>query len=385
MPENTSDRIVDRYISRTVDLQRFSEEVRQRALGYLRQLEIELAEEIRRIDPSAPALLKFKEQRLNKLLEQVRTVIRPTYSAMESSVAAELRPLVADEARFAVDTINRLLTVNIADITLTGPQITELLSNTLIEGAPSSAWWGRQEQSLYRAFEDQMRQGILRGETNSELVQRIRGMPTGKRSAYRIDDERKVFTDFAGGIMDVGMRQAEALVRSSVQAVSNAANYETLKRNSDVVRGVQAVVTLDTRTSAICMARSSAVWDLKTGNPIQGTSEQFPGPPPWHWNCRTFLTPYLYSWETLRRKDLPAGEHKKILEIEPSTRASVDGQVAAGTSYEAWLRKQPKAVQLDKLGPGKYDLWKSGNLTFTDLINQQGRPLTVRELKQRYE
>jgi hypothetical protein len=194
-----------------------------------------------------------------------------------------------------------------------------------------------------------------------------------------------VFVEFAGGIMDTGTRQAEALVRSSVQAVSNAANYETLKRNSDAVRGVQAVVTLDTRTSDICIARSSAVWDLETGNPISGTSEKFPGPPPWHWNCRTFLVPYLYSWETLRRKDLPVGKHKKILEIPPSTRASMNGQVAAGTSYETWLKKQPKSVQLDKLGPTKYELWKSDKLTFTDLINQQGRPLTVSELKQKYE
>lgn len=185
--------------------------------------------------------------------------------------------------------------------------------------------------------------------------------------------------------METAVRQAEALVRSSVQAVSNAANYETLLKNSNVVRGTQTVVTLDLRTTTICISRSSAVWDLKTGRPIQGTAEGFPGAPPWHWNCRTFLIPYLYSWETLRKKPLPKSTHNKILEIAPTTRASMDGQVATGTSYEKWLASKPKSVQLDKLGPTKYKLWKSDKITFTDLVNQQGRPLTVAELQERHD
>lgn len=385
MTDNISDTIADRYTARAADLQRFSEHVRLRTLGYLEQLRIDLENEIRRVDPSAPALTKFKERRLKKLLDSVNDTIRVAYRDMERASREEIRPLVSDEARFAVSTLNGAVGVDIASVQLTGPQITALMSDTLIEGAPSAYWWRRQEGAMARRFADQMRQGVLRGETNAELVRRVRGTATGKRDSYWIDGKRKTFVEFSGGIMDTGTRQAEALVRSSVQAVSNAANYETLQANSDVVRGTQAVVTLDTRTTTICVARSSAVWDLKTGNPISGTTETFPGPPPWHWNCRTFLIPYLYTWETLRRKDLPAGTHKKILEIPQSTRASMNGQIAAGTSYEAWLKKQPKSVQLDKLGPGKYKLWTEDKLTFTDLINQRGRPLTVKELEAKYD
>jgi len=377
------DQIINQYTSRAVDLQRFSEQVRLKTLGYLKQLSIDLAAEIHRADPSAPALTKFKRQRLEKLFENVKDIIRVAYRDINLVANAEIRPLILEESGFTVDALNRALGVNIAEIQFTGPQISALMSDTLIEGAPSSDWWARQDRALAQKFEDQMRQGILRGETNAELVRRVRGAATGKRSVYWLGDERKVFVEFAGGIMDVGTRQAEALVRTSVQAVSNAANYETLRQNSDIVRGVQAMVTLDLRTTVICMARSSAVWDLDSGNPISGTTEIFPGPPPWHWGCRTFLIPYLYSWETLRKKKLPAGKHKKILEIPASTRASMTGQVAAGTSYETWLKSQPIDVQKDKLGPGKYNLWKKGKLTFTDLINQKGRPLTVAELKNR--
>jgi hypothetical protein len=47
-----------------------------------------------------------------------------------------------------------------------------------------------------------------------------------------------------------------------------------------VLQGVQAIVTLDARTSAICMARSGMAWDFD-GKPLNDeTGIDFPGPPP---------------------------------------------------------------------------------------------------------
>lgn len=69
--------------------------------------------------------------------------------------------------------------------------------------------------------------------------------------------------------------------------------------------------------------------------------------------------------------------------MSESTQASMDGQIAADLSYEQWLRKKPKKFQIEQLGPKKYELWKKGELTFTDLINQTGRPLTVKELEEK--
>jgi len=381
---NIADALEDKYISRAADLERLKESVRQRSLGYLRELQTELERQIRDISPTEPAAPSWRRRRLEKLLAYVKVTIREAYSAARSAANREIRPLVREQAGFTVSTLNSALGVDIASVTLTPERISALMSDTLIEGAPSGDWWSRQESNLLRKFEDQIRQGVLQGETNAQLVQRVRGTATGKREVYWLNGKRKVYVEFAGGIMETGTRQAEALVRSSVQAVSNEANLETLRQNSDIVQGVQAVVTLDLRTTTICIGRSSAVWDLETGKPISGTTESFPGAPPWHWNCRTFLIPYLKSWESLRRKQLPPGKHNKILEIEPTTRASMDGQVAAGTSYEAWLRSKPKSVQLEKLGPTKYELWQENKITFTDLVNQRGRPLTVAELQEKY-
>ena len=75
---------------------------------------------------------------------------------------------------------------------------------------------------------------------------------------------------------------------------------------------------------------------------------------------------------------------EKIDEIPKSTQASMDGQVAEDLTYEQWLRKKPKAFQIEKLGPTKYELWKEDKISFTDLIDQTGRPLTVAELKESF-
>lgn len=384
MPENISGQIADKYTSHAVNLQRFAEDVRLRTLGYLEELERSLAEQIREIDPTQPALTRFKKERLEKLLRVTRDTITTSYRDMAGISAREIRPLVEIEGEFVENTLNDAMKVDIAQVRFTPEQVSSIMSDTLIEGAPSREWWGRQDTNLKKSFEDQMRQGVLQGETNQQLIQRVRGKATGKRNVYWIGEppKRKVYVEFKGGIMDTGTRQAEALVRTSVQAISNEANFQALQQNEDVVKGVQAIVTLDSRTSTICMARSGAVWNVKTGKPIKNTTETFPGPPPWHWNCRTFLIPYLFSWEELRRKDLGTRKHKKILEIPKSTRASMDGQVAADLTYEQWLKTKPIEFQKEKLGPAKYELWKKGKLTFTDLISQTGRPLTIQELKE---
>ena len=384
MPENISDQIADKYINHSVNLQRFDADVRQRTLGYLEQLERDLVSQLQEADPTQPALSRFRKDRLDKLLKETRGTIKTAYADMSKAANKELRELPRIEADFTVKTLNLSIGVDIASVRFTPETLRAIASDTLIEGAPQNIWWSRQKEARIRAFSDQMRQGVLQGEPLSTLVQRVRGKSTGKRHTYFIGDERKVFVEFAGGIMDTGTRQAEALVRTSVQAIANEARMQSFQQNADVIQGTQALVTLDSRTSTICISRSGAVWDLETGKPIQGTTESFPGPPGWHWNCRSTLIPYMYSWEQLSQRNLGARKNKKIDEIPKSTQSSMDGQVAEDLTYEQWLKKKPKAFQIEKLGKGKYELWKEDKISFTDLIDQTGRPLTVAELKESF-
>jgi hypothetical protein len=63
----------------------------------------------------------------------------------------------------------------------------------------------------------------------------------------------------------------------------------------------------------------------------------------------------------------------------------MDGQVAADLSFEDWLKKQSVARQDTVLGAGKADLWRRDKVTFRDLLDQNGRPLTTEQLRAKYD
>jgi hypothetical protein len=93
-------------------------------------------------------------------------------------------------------------------------------------------------------------------------------------------------------------------------------------------------------------------------------------------NCRSVTIPVLKSFAEMGI-DLP--------ELSPSTRASMDGQVAAGFTFEEFLEKKGKAFQDRQLGPGRAQLWREGKITLTQLLDQRGNALTLAELQRLYD
>ena len=225
--------------------------------------------------------------------------------------------------------------------------------------------------------------GISRGEPLDQLTQRIRGKATGQRTPYKTKTGKQRFmVDFKGGILDKQTRDAKSLIRTSVQSVANDVRNKTLQANDDVIQGIAWLSTLDTRTTPYCSAMDGLEWDLE-GKPLGGHSEPF-NPPPAHWNCRSCCVPLLKSWEELSNSKSP--ELKEKLEkienqIPDRTRASIGGPVSEKLNYKQWFDKQPEATQLEILGPGKLAIYKRGNLSFRNMVNQQGNPLTIDELK----
>jgi hypothetical protein len=89
-------------------------------------------------------------------------------------------------------------------------------------------------------------------------------------------------------------------------------------------------------------------------------------------NCRSTSVPVLKSFRELGFD---------IDEVPVSTRAGMDGQVAADTTFEGWLSRRDVAEQNDKLGVGRAQLWRDGKIKFRDLVDGNGRELTLAELR----
>ena len=69
-----------------------------------------------------------------------------------------------------------------------------------------------------------------------------------------------------------------------------------------------------------------------------------------------------------------------IDDFTPSTRASMDGQVPAATTFEQFLSGKSEAWQDTYLGKGKAKLWRDGKITLSDMVSGTGRELTLDEL-----
>lgn len=244
----------------------------------------------------------------------------------------------------------------------TEDQIRGIVKFSPIQGTPTEEYWMQQSETVRRKFESVMRQGLLDGSSNSELIDRIRGTEAN---------------NFKDGIFEAPIRDASALVRTSSLAVMNRTRLEMLNmpKNQTIVKGVQQVSTLDSRTSAVCIAYSGKAWSLPDYEPI-GHSLPFNGGPPRHWHCRSTIIPVTKSFKELGI-DLD--------EIPKGTRATVDGQVPADLSFNDWLKTKTRAFQDDLLGVGKANLWRNGKISLTDLVNQSGQERSLAELKRAFD
>lgn len=316
--------------------------MRRKVLNLLRRLEKDIVARMSDED-------NFTQRRLAKMLSDVRKSINKTYVKVQKVMEKDLKELGKIEAESMMKTLDAAVAASSASVTVKA--VTEAIEQSLIAGAPSQEWWDRQSKTLQRKFTDQVRMGTLLGESNQKIIRRVRGTRA---------------LGYTNGIMNTARNNAEALVRSSVQTATNQARFKVMEANSELISAYKHVATLDGRTSDQCIVRDGKRWNSETKAPI-GHSLGFQVPPI-HWNCRSTLIVELEGVE------LP----------EDATRASVDGQVPASTTFEDFLKKKGDAFSDEVLGPGKAKLYRDGKITIRQLLDQSGNPLTLKQLKQKY-
>ncbi len=360
--------IVDSFVGHDVNLQRLAAGEQRVIFKMLGQLQKELIAALTTSDLDE----KYPWQR--KRYEALRTTVKKILESRYKNIAHVHQDRLIKIAETVSEQTLRLTNAKIGASLLTVgvplSTLKALANDKVVEGLAAQEWWTRQRDNLRARFMRTIRQGMFAGETLGELVRRVRG----KRELR-----------FKDGIMAITTREAEALIRTSLLSVANAARYETYQANDDVLLGQQWLSVLDSRTTQTCMALSGQAWDLN-GRPIGNTKLPFPGFPPIHWNCRSSLTPILKSWEQLAREAKGNEKLAKKLDkvesaIDKGTQASMDGEAAGDLTFEGWLKQRSEDEQKEILGPGRWGLWQKGQIGLTDLVDQHHRPLTLEELK----
>jgi len=357
-----------------INILRVEAGIRKDVVKELEKLEQNLVGQIAKASPS-------KKGSLQALLKDTSATINGSYQTISKNHGADLDKLAKTQIKGTTAALNGAIGVPILRRQVTETQVNAVMKRSNVEGHSSGAWWKAQDKSLRFKFEGQMRQGYLAGEDVGDLAKRIRGT---KANNYK------------DGIMNVSKAQAEALARSSVQTVSNEARLKTIEENDDIVKAVKWMATLDARTTKTCMALDGKTWSVPEYKPIDHDKE-FPGPTA-HWGCRSTQVPVMPSLADLIGKPIKAMDDMEFQDAVQAkleamgmseeqraaavvnSRASMDGQVPKTKTYNEWLGTKSPAFQNQVLGPTRAKLFREGQLTISDLTNQNNRPLRLNQL-----
>lgn len=376
---NIHDRIQQKNVSLFVNIYRFEEGLRERLLGFSYLLERELSD----------ALEAFADEggRTSDFLRQVRGSIFSSFGKAENLIATEMRDLAEISQDGAVRAFNAGLGAPLLRNALTKSDLRALAQGVKIQGGLLEEWFASQSEATATNVLAEIRQGFALGESNAAIRDRLLGKRSDLKRTIRLPDgsTREVAVRIGGSLQGYSTRVADIIGKTTVHTISNQVLENVYRENLDVISAVQTVATLDRRTTPICISRDGASWNLETGKPMPGSprNEPFPGFPPWHWRCRSILTPITRSWDEIA--DRNGGKvPRRIREAVPdNVRASMGGPFPGDLTYDEFLKAEGDEFAADILGDARFQLWKSGKITSHQLIDAKGRTLSIDELRNR--
>lgn len=177
-------------------------------------------------------------------------------------------------------------------------------------------------------------EGYVLGESTQRIMSRIRGTVEAKR---------------ADGLLSKRNGKIERLiVRSALTHISSVASIESFKQIG--VKEYYLSPVFDGRTSDICRGlNATGITYYKVGQGLV---------PPLHpGGCRTIVLPRTKNTENIRKPFVK--DDRPVSKIPKDQRDDKIGTTTA-PSFDAWLRRQPKTLQKEWLGPTRYKLFNNG-------------------------
>lgn len=353
----------DEEIAHNEALQRYANGVVRRVVALLNRTDADIVAALQTALERMPAAV-FNVERLDALLASVREINTAALASIGDELATEMRALVAAEAGFQFELFEDAVpaqvraTVGIAQVNA-GEVYAAALSRPF-QGRLLREWMASIDTQRAARVRDAVRIGYVQNETVDQIVRRIRGTRAN---------------GYADGLLEIDRRSAEAVTRTAIAHFAGFTRDRFMQANEAIVASLAWTATLDTRTSPICRVRDGKRYTADARHrPIGHSLAWLGGPGLAHWACRSTAAPVLKSWREL---GIDADD------VDAETRASMDGQVPAETTFGEWLKRQSAARQDDVLGPTRGALFRRGDLPLERFYNDKGRYLTIEELRER--
>ena len=401
-----------------IDLNRYSNSVAKRLVVSYNRIILDSIKELQAINPAS-----YRARDLRTIMGSLKTSLDGWVTEAAKSMKTEVTGLAESQIEFAVLEMMNQIKADVGDIIkdpLVSPQFaeavvsidpTELNMVTLSDdlqqkvGGRRGATFqlGAREgalvtlpngESLEKAFRGlslrsaerfrlEVQDGLLTGEPIERIVRNLIGRQGGLGFSTEARSAAQIAAS-GGKLTRLADHQIMALVRTSVNQVSNVATQQTYKANRNITDNFMFVATLDSRTSLVCAANDGKEFSYDDG-PV----------PPLHFNCRS-TTVAVPNWKKL--KEVYGIERPD----EPAMRASPDGLIPAKEKYGDWLYKQrvtddkgrtigPGIEQIEALGSKRAIYFnrlaaKSGpDVAIRKLIREDGSEKTLEDLKAQYK
>ena len=190
-------------------------------------------------------------RRLKALLEEIRRERERVLRAIEQGVLPEMVDFGQIEAEFEVKILDKAIPIAIDLPKVTPRQVKAVVETQPFAGRALGDWWESLREADQQRVLEQIRIGHLEGQSIPQIVRRIAGTRAGR---------------FKDGALSVTRRQAEAIVRTGVNGISNAVRNETWKQMGDAIEGLVWTATLDGRT---CFVAGTMVETPNGPRPIE--------------------------------------------------------------------------------------------------------------------
>jgi hypothetical protein len=345
-------------IRHAVDLSQYGNGVVQKIIATLNRSDARLFAELMDAIERGGDLSGFSAQRLESMLASVQALNVQAFNAAERELTAELQSFVEYELSYQRQALARApIALSLATVTV--EQVYSAAMNRPFQGVLLKGVWPELSDQRMKLIRRAIAQGFVESKTTDQIVRELRGTRA---------------KGYADGLVNRSRREVQAVVRTALGHFAGVTRDRVMEANSDLIKAVKWLATLDQRTSAMCRIRDSLLYTPDEHKPINHRVPWGAGPGRLHWSCRSTQTPVLKSWREL---GIP------IDEVPESTRASMDGQVPASLSYLDWLKQQPAARQDQVLGKSRGRLLRDGKLSLTDMYTSTGRWLSLNELRAR--
>ena len=352
---SVNETILNETILHETRLERLKNNIVRRSIAVLNKSDAALfAELTKKLETLPPE--SFTVQRLESLLKSVRELNAEAYKQLNTSLNTELSDFTEYEAGFQYQLFRDTLPVQVSLATVNAEQVYTAALARPFQGRLLREWMAGLETDKAVKIRDTIRTGYVNNETISQMVTRLRGTKA---------------LNYTDGLLHSNRRNVETIVRTAIGHMATFTKNRFLEANAEVIKAVEWVSTLDSRTSEPCIVRDGKLYENVTHKPIGHKLPWGGGAGAFHFNCRSSSIGVTKSWQELGFdiKDLP-----------PSTRASMNGQVPADLKYGDWLKKQSADIQDEVLGVTRAKEFRAGK-PIEKFYSDKGKFYTLEELK----